>query len=565
MIMLLLAAAVTLADARFEAFNQDMTADQAHASCISKGGVLAKINNDIENAEALNIAESAGMWKFWIGISRIGPGSSIENFQWRDGTSVEYTNWLHDEPNFHKNKEHCAVIGNGDVRGEPVWNDVRCDKTFGYLCSFDVRMLSTDAPESTTDGSYNGCANFDNWVDRDGDGCEMYAFQEWCADGGIGRMWQSSVSYSTFAASGVDATVACCVCGGGLTISAAPTTETVSNTPTVAEFTPTTTEFVPTTIALDISITNTLSTQIATTDSTNCAFPRWVNQIEGLDIEPALDDMFSHIKSIGSLLGRVESNIRNDDEPELLPLELSCLEACTGLEIGLGCRPCTMLPNAECVITGPLGSGLLCRTEEDGSEVPCCSDHENSTCTLPESCNCDLIADQIVTVPRAINQNQQLPDCSNVSEVNTPPACSEQEVRIDKLLDRLANIGDILAKAKPYKYSVGVHQMDCESYCNGLLLGSSCSPCPASFHSTEESCLSPGPFGNGELCREHTDPTNETASTQIIPCCEFTTGALPNCLLPRSCDCSGYYGPAEWGFRPFQATFDHDTNTCTHI
>lgn len=71
-----------------------------------------------------------------------------------------------------------------------------------------------------------GCLDRPNWVDSYGYTCKLYADGQYCtADGGFGPGWDPSwgSDYRAYtSADGIDATQACCACGGGLRIGAKP-------------------------------------------------------------------------------------------------------------------------------------------------------------------------------------------------------------------------------------------------------------------------------------------------------------------------------------------------------
>jgi hypothetical protein len=63
----------------------------------------------------------------------------------------------------------------------------------------------------------DGCSDLDGWLSSDSYSCADYASSMYCEDGNYGSGW--GLSYGTFAdysdADGVDASQACCACGGG--------------------------------------------------------------------------------------------------------------------------------------------------------------------------------------------------------------------------------------------------------------------------------------------------------------------------------------------------------------
>ena len=61
------------------------------------------------------------------------------------------------------------------------------------------------------------CADLEGWVSSTGFGCAEYGSENWCtSDGGFGEGWQQELgAFADWGVDGVDATMACCVCGGG--------------------------------------------------------------------------------------------------------------------------------------------------------------------------------------------------------------------------------------------------------------------------------------------------------------------------------------------------------------
>merc|ERR550539_1630238 len=65
-----------------------------------------------------------------------------------------------------------------------------------------------------------GCSDKpSDWKSTEGSTCADYAAKQWCtADGGYGSGWKDEWGkFDKWAANGVSANVACCVCGGGST------------------------------------------------------------------------------------------------------------------------------------------------------------------------------------------------------------------------------------------------------------------------------------------------------------------------------------------------------------
>eukprot|EP00729_Bicosta_minor_P007407 gene7407-16041_t len=79
---------------------------------------------------------------------------------------------------------------------------------------------TTTTKSDTSTTTTTGCYEFDagGWVDSSGDSCAIYAALKWCTvDGVYGAGWAtdpSTDSFANYAVGGLDATDACCECGG---------------------------------------------------------------------------------------------------------------------------------------------------------------------------------------------------------------------------------------------------------------------------------------------------------------------------------------------------------------
>jgi hypothetical protein len=95
----------------------------------------------------------------------------------------------------------------------PTHDATKCKKDPNYVKPPREEFV---APDETT----NTCEDMEGWVSATGDNCDVYVASEWCnLDGSAGPGWDPL--YGTFAewgdGGGVDATGACCACGGGAT------------------------------------------------------------------------------------------------------------------------------------------------------------------------------------------------------------------------------------------------------------------------------------------------------------------------------------------------------------
>jgi len=106
----------------------------------------------------------------------------------------------------------------------------------------------------------------------------------------------------------------------------------------------------------------------------------------------------------------------------------------------------------------------------------------------------------------------------------------------------------------------------CEAICNKQVWGLGCLPCPASYFTDEASCMSPGPFGEGDLCA--TRAFNQNGETvkefrePIQPCCQRGVDEV-TCGAPKEnkCDCEALAKPSV--FAAPSRIWDNESSTCT--
>ena len=87
------------------------------------GARLASIESQAEQDAVLALTGSADAW--------IGLTDFLEEgvFSWVDGSTVDFTNWVPDQPDNGGTGEHCVR-----VRGHGGWDDVACNRMEAFVC-----------------------------------------------------------------------------------------------------------------------------------------------------------------------------------------------------------------------------------------------------------------------------------------------------------------------------------------------------------------------------------------------------------------------------------------------
>ena len=122
-----------------------LTADNWAASeayAVSQGGHLVSIDDAAENTFILSTFRPSG--SIWIGLERVGLGSSVADFAWTDGSTSTYRNWNANEPNNFGGTEYAThMYSNGQ------WNDINGNNTSFDGAKFGVLEVAT-VPEPET-------------------------------------------------------------------------------------------------------------------------------------------------------------------------------------------------------------------------------------------------------------------------------------------------------------------------------------------------------------------------------------------------------------------------------
>lgn len=72
----------------------------------------------------------------WIGLQKVPNEQGQNEWQWRsDGETVDFHNWMQNEPNNKYTKERCAQMNHAKRASEAGgWNDAQCSMRRGYVC-----------------------------------------------------------------------------------------------------------------------------------------------------------------------------------------------------------------------------------------------------------------------------------------------------------------------------------------------------------------------------------------------------------------------------------------------
>ncbi|XP_042300037.1 pulmonary surfactant-associated protein A-like, partial [Sceloporus undulatus] len=95
-------------------------------TCNYSGGSVATPKNDMENNAVWEIVKEINKYAY-LGIKE----STVRGeFEYLDGTAMNYTNWRRYEPN-GKGKENCV-----EMHTDGGWNDKKCNQYRLVVCEF---------------------------------------------------------------------------------------------------------------------------------------------------------------------------------------------------------------------------------------------------------------------------------------------------------------------------------------------------------------------------------------------------------------------------------------------
>ena len=121
--------------------DESVTWNEAQSRCeASFSSDLASVHSDADTDQLVALA--GGIETIWIGYT---DSASEDAFVWTDGTPSDYENWRAGEPSDDGGAEHCTHMYTSDPAELGLWNDFRCDATYGfsgYACNMEVRPLA---------------------------------------------------------------------------------------------------------------------------------------------------------------------------------------------------------------------------------------------------------------------------------------------------------------------------------------------------------------------------------------------------------------------------------------
>lgn len=113
--------------------------EDAKKCCIERGGYLASISSEEEDAFLYNLIRNAEIDGAWFGLSY---NYYTQTWNWESGECVEYTNWAPDEPNYQGKTEKYGMYYSKYDNGQ--WNDGN-GEAGAYICEWgDVPQLASD-------------------------------------------------------------------------------------------------------------------------------------------------------------------------------------------------------------------------------------------------------------------------------------------------------------------------------------------------------------------------------------------------------------------------------------
>ncbi|XP_062590373.1 galactose-specific lectin nattectin-like, partial [Saccostrea cucullata] len=103
---------------------------QARSHCQGIGANLASIHSDAESLQLLSIIGRLTAQDFWIGLN---DREKEGDWQWSDGTPLDYKKWLTSQPDNWQGYENCATYR----RTNRGFNDLFCVTKLPFICKVE--------------------------------------------------------------------------------------------------------------------------------------------------------------------------------------------------------------------------------------------------------------------------------------------------------------------------------------------------------------------------------------------------------------------------------------------
>ncbi|XP_061172826.1 macrophage mannose receptor 1-like isoform X2 [Saccostrea echinata] len=107
---------------------------QARSYCQGIGADLASIHSDTESRQLHSLIRWSTSQDFWIGLN---DREKEGDWQWSDGTPLDYTKWLTSQPDNWQGKENCATYR----RYNRGFNDLVCSSRLPFICKVEKGVL----------------------------------------------------------------------------------------------------------------------------------------------------------------------------------------------------------------------------------------------------------------------------------------------------------------------------------------------------------------------------------------------------------------------------------------
>lgn len=118
-----------------------MTHAKAMNACLERGGYLASVMDDQEQAAVAALAASHGKKKYWLGGDEI---ATEGEWRWHDKSEWGFTNFKEGQPNNWEGfNQECLVI---KKKTDYQWHDNLCDKRRHAICKHFTNGASVNTP-----------------------------------------------------------------------------------------------------------------------------------------------------------------------------------------------------------------------------------------------------------------------------------------------------------------------------------------------------------------------------------------------------------------------------------